>query len=324
MAKMMGNKKQEPKSRGSFVCSKCGDERCSALLSSGKICKVCKGFKNHCAKSIKPMTYDKFKEEFFFRRHREAMRSIGFGYCTHKSHWVSLKDKWQSSGSLCQPCYLERKKQRYYSTENRRKQYKRENRRRRQQHAHVQAWREMMWENSPYRLKRLQQDEHVKDFRRWNRNAPLDERGDHWQRQGMPWRDRRLPADKRYRLRWALDNRFSIKERMRRQITKAKKRDGISEVIRGAIRRGGKSNAVERELGYSIDDLCLHLEKQFTKGMTWDKFKQGEIHIDHIVPQKEFDLSDDDEWRACWSLSNLRPCWARDNLVKSGKREFLI
>ena len=133
-----------------------------------------------------------------------------------------------------------------------------------------------------------------------------------------------MPADKRYRLRWALDNRFSIKERMRRQITKAKKRDGISEVIRGAIRRGGKSNAVERELGYSIDDLCLHLEKQFTKGMTWDKFKQGEIHIDHIVPQKEFDLSDDDEWRACWSLSNLRPCWARDNLVKSGKREFLI
>jgi hypothetical protein len=49
-----------------------------------------------------------------------------------------------------------------------------------------------------------------------------------------------------------------------------------------------------------------------------------EIHIDHIVPQKSFDLQDDNKWRACWALTNLRPMWAKDNLSKGGKILYLI
>jgi hypothetical protein len=50
----------------------------------------------------------------------------------------------------------------------------------------------------------------------------------------------------------------------------------------------------------------------------------GEIHLDHIIPQRAFDLSNDEEWRACWSLTNLQPLWAKDNLRKSGRIEKLI
>lgn len=77
-------------------------------------------------------------------------------------------------------------------------------------------------------------------------------------------------------------------------------------------------------VGYTRDDLAIHLEKQFTKGMGWDNMR--EWHIDHIIPVKVFNFSsmDDNEFKACWALSNLRPLWAKENLLKNAKLEFLI
>lgn len=127
-----------------------------------------------------------------------------------------------------------------------------------------------------------------------------------------------------WRRKYKEDDDFNLRERMRRQVRKAQNRDRVGELIRGAIRRDGQSPTLEDLLGYSITDLRLHIERQFTKGMTWEKLKSGAIHIDHIVPQKEFDLSDSDEWQACWSMANLRPLWSRDNLRKGGTVETLL
>ena len=72
-------------------------------------------------------------------------------------------------------------------------------------------------------------------------------------------------------------------------------------------------------LSYTIDDLIQHLEKQFTKGMTWNNY--GKWHIDHIRPDCSFNYKnvDDKEFQKCWALNNLQPLWARDNLKKNGK-----
>ena len=125
-------------------------------------------------------------------------------------------------------------------------------------------------------------------------------------------------------MRYRLDPEFNLQQRMRRQLTKRAKRDGVAELMRGAIRRGGESNAVQARLGYTIAELRAHLERQFLPGMSWERFIAGEIHIDHITPQAAFDLQNDDDWRACWSLGNLRPLWAADNLAKSDQQHFLI
>lgn len=138
------------------------------------------------------------------------------------------------------------------------------------------------------------------------------------------WNKPGITEAESYRIRYRLDETFQLAERMRRQINKKLKRDGIAEVMRSALRRGGKSNRVEQLLGYTISELCAHIERQFTNGMSWDAFMAGRIHIDHITPQAAFDLTDDEQWRQCWCLSNLRPAWARDNLAKSAKRQFLI
>jgi len=165
----------------------------------------------------------------------------------------------------------------------------------------------------------------VQAWQYWlNKKAPSWWLDAYWFATGKPWRDPRLTEAERYRLRYRLDENFAIRERLRRQLKKKAKRDGVQELMRGAIRRNGGSPMVELLLGYSIDDLKLHLERQFTSGMNWEKFKRGEIHIDHIIPQRAFDLSNDDEWRKCWCLSNLQPLWACDNLKKGASVKTLL
>lgn len=84
--------------------------------------------------------------------------------------------------------------------------------------------------------------------------------------------------------------------------------------------RGGKNGrSWESLVGYTCADLMTHLESQFTKGMTWGNF--GAWHIDHIVPQSwfNFESPEDPEFLECWSLWNLSPLWAFDNLSKGAK-----
>lgn len=71
-------------------------------------------------------------------------------------------------------------------------------------------------------------------------------------------------------------------------------------------------------LGYSKNDYINNIESKLKDGMNWDNY--GDWHIDHIVPISHFDLSDERQIRICWSLDNLDPKWAFDNLSKSNRR----
>lgn len=99
-----------------------------------------------------------------------------------------------------------------------------------------------------------------------------------------------------------------------------------SALVRASLKAGSKSKRTQELLGYSTEDLKAHLEAQFTKGMTWEAFMAGEIHIDHIVPVSAFSITSEDceEFRQCWCLSNLRPVWAKDNLSKGARQTHLI
>jgi 5-methylcytosine-specific restriction endonuclease McrA len=124
-------------------------------------------------------------------------------------------------------------------------------------------------------------------------------------------------ASVKWARRYNEDPKFAIKQRLRSQLRKkAKLFPKLDGLMRDAIRRGGRSGKVEMVCGYAIADLMRHLESQFVSGMSWDAFLTGDIHIDHIVPQAAFDLSDIEETRKCWALENLQPLWAQDNLRK--------
>jgi len=59
-------------------------------------------------------------------------------------------------------------------------------------------------------------------------------------------------------------------------------------------------------LGYSADELKVHIENQFTIEMSWDNY--GEWHIDHIKPISTFNKKTKPS--IVNALSNLRPMWA--------------
>lgn len=93
----------------------------------------------------------------------------------------------------------------------------------------------------------------------------------------------------------------------------------ISRGIRKSLGRHKNGYKWESLLGYSLEDLKSHLASLFSDGMTWENY--GDWHIDHIRPVSSFDIKDEycQDFIDCWSLTNLQPLWAKDNLSKGSK-----
>lgn len=74
-------------------------------------------------------------------------------------------------------------------------------------------------------------------------------------------------------------------------------------------------------VNYTVEDLKSHLESKFIDDMSWENYGLYGWHIDHIIPKSffKFDSYDHPAFKACWSLENLQPLWAKDNLKKNNK-----
>lgn len=96
----------------------------------------------------------------------------------------------------------------------------------------------------------------------------------------------------------------------------------IRSRIHNGLRAIGKLKTMHTEMfiGCSFAELKIHVERQFTKGMTWENRDQW--HIDHIIPLSTA-KTEEDVIRLN-HYTNLRPLWAKDNLAKSDKVEFLL
>jgi hypothetical protein len=117
-----------------------------------------------------------------------------------------------------------------------------------------------------------------------------------------------------------------------------KLRGRISTFIRAALKsRDGSKNGQSclKYLSYSIRDLKEYLEKQFEPWMTWENHgiynantwddsdsSTWTWQIDHIIPQSTFAYSsmEDEAFKKCWSLDNLRPLSAKQNYLDGVRR----
>lgn len=107
-----------------------------------------------------------------------------------------------------------------------------------------------------------------------------------------------------FRIRYNLDPTFRMTVILRARLRKVMTRD----------QKSGRSLEL---LGCTAQELKEHIEKQFTKGMTWEN--QGEWHVDHIIPCAAFDMDNPEHHKRMCHFSNLRPMWGKDNMVKSNK-----
>jgi len=106
------------------------------------------------------------------------------------------------------------------------------------------------------------------------------------------------------------DPLFALKKRIRSQISNA--------FLSFGCRKNKETLAI---LGGTFEEFMIHIERQFTKGMNWDRMGK-EIHIDHIVPLAS--ATNEAEVIALNHLSNLRPMWATENISKGAKLLVLI
>lgn len=90
-------------------------------------------------------------------------------------------------------------------------------------------------------------------------------------------------------------------------------------MIRQNLHNGKNGKHWEHLVNFTLEELMKHLQKQFKPGMTWENY--GKWHLDHRIPVSvfNFDSLSDIDFQRCWSLKNLQPLWAKDNIKKSNK-----
>ena len=142
------------------------------------------------------------------------------------------------------------------------------------------------------------------------------------------WYEKNKEHRKEYLKQWRIDNIDKWKKLKRDYERNRKARDPLYKLIsnfRTAIYQVLKESNVEKNksyfdiLGYTPEELIIHLEKQFKDDMTWDNY--GVWHVDHKLPITSFDIQEmgDEEFMKCWCLDNLQPMWGEENIRKSNK-----
>lgn len=116
-----------------------------------------------------------------------------------------------------------------------------------------------------------------------------------------------------------------------------KLRQRVSNSVKAAIKRCGssKNGSILKHLPYSVKTLKEHLESQFEPWMNWDNHgvynsktwndnysSTWTWQIDHIIPHSDlpYNSMSDENFIRCWSLSNLRPLSAKQNLEDGVRR----
>lgn len=131
--------------------------------------------------------------------------------------------------------------------------------------------------------------------------------------------------------RWASENKDRVLASAKRYNDKRRStpRGHLEWTVRAAVRRAVADGSLAGRrtfelLGYTVDELKSHIEKQFKDGMTWDNY--GDWHIDHRLPLASFEYTSPDcqAFKAAWAITNLQPLWAKDNMSKGAKRTYLI
>jgi hypothetical protein len=110
-------------------------------------------------------------------------------------------------------------------------------------------------------------------------------------------------------------------------------RNNISSNISHLLRQANGSKngkSIFDYMSYSFKELMDHLEKQFESWMNWNNYGSYDQStwddndqstwtwsLDHIIPQTDLPYSsmEDDNFKKCWALNNLRPLSAKQNLI---------
>jgi hypothetical protein len=117
------------------------------------------------------------------------------------------------------------------------------------------------------------------------------------------------------------DNIRKLQNEYERNRTKVDHLFKLRKRIRSLIRRVISNNGFHKKsktydiLGCSNEEFKIHIESQFTEGMSWDN--HGDWHLDHITPVSWGNT--EEEIIALNHYTNFQPLWAMDNFKKGNR-----
>ena len=93
----------------------------------------------------------------------------------------------------------------------------------------------------------------------------------------------------------------------------------LKHTLRGKLRKllkgQNKTNSALSYLGCPVEFLKGYLEAKFHSGMNWENY--GTVwHIDHVLPCRSFNFSNEKDRQKCFHYTNLQPLLVLDNLKK--------
>jgi len=144
---------------------------------------------------------------------------------------------------------------------------------------------------------------------------------------GKIWRDNNKGKKREQIKKWQENNpeKWRAMQRKgskkRRSTMSGKISDAFSSAIYRSLRSGKSGKHWEEIVGYSVEQLKEHIEKQFEPWMSWGNYGKFTWHIDHILPVSSFnyDSTESEDFKKCWALKNLRPLRAKENHSKGSK-----
>lgn len=115
-----------------------------------------------------------------------------------------------------------------------------------------------------------------------------------------------------YKKRYSNDLLFRLKVNLRNR-------------LRMAIKNRQKIGSAVIDLGCSVSELMVHLEKQFYKhpitgqDMTWNNWGRGKNkwNIDHILELQQVKIDNEEDFKKVNHFTNLQPLWWDDHIKKS-------
>jgi len=160
-----------------------------------------------------------------------------------------------------------------------------------------------------YRLKNLEHlKQKAKEWREKNKvYLKIEKRKEYLKNKNQYLLRNRLSRQRRYNK----DIQFTLSTKIRRRIHMAIKKQFTL-----------KAHKTRELLGCDYISFKKYFSSLFKKGMNWNKFNKGEIHIDHIRPCSSFDLTKPKEQSKCFHYTNTQPLWAKENISKGAKLEW--
>lgn len=149
-------------------------------------------------------------------------------------------------------------------------------------------------------------------------------------------KNQRREYNKEYENRPEIKERRKIRKKQRQVLNPfLKVKLNISRIINSILHGNKKNSSIWNFLNYTKEQLKNHIESLFEPWMNWDNYGKYNVNfwddnnsitwtwsLDHIIPHSDlpYDSMDHPNFKKCWTLENLRPLSAKQNIIDGATR----